>query len=242
MDPRKDPRVLIIALKGLPISIAALLREYPQPVTQAHLCDMWSSSDKTMSRALHLLEAFQILIHSAEGWSITANITQLGFSLPEWFQEAVEPDLPVEKPVEKGRKISDSSPLTTSSTSSNQLTNLKLEKNQLLELPVLEPEQEPRSKLRSENSQEFQKCHRAALDAGIEDPKATSLARLPHVSVELIEYHVAAALQEKQKIGLAIFRLERNWQVKKLPDPERSQDFYERQKYVTGKYADWINH
>ena len=75
MDPQQDPRLLIIALKGLPTSIVALLRNYPQPVSQAHLCDMLDSSDKTMSKALHRLEAFQILTHSTDGWSITANIT-----------------------------------------------------------------------------------------------------------------------------------------------------------------------
>ncbi len=196
MNPLNDPRLLIIALKGLPISIVAMLRYYPQPTTQAHLCDVLFSSDKTMSTALHVLETFQILAHSTEGWSITANITLLGFSLPEWFQETVEPDLPVEKAVEKGRKISDSKRLTTSSTSIKYLTNLKPEKNLLLVVPEpkvkpkTKPKPKPEPELRSEDSEEFRDCHRAALEAGIKEPRATDLAKMPHVSVALIEYHV----------------------------------------------------
>lgn len=65
---------------------------------------------------------------------------------------------------------------------------------------------------------------------------------MPHVTVELIEYHVASALQENQKIGLGIYRIENNWPIKEIKSPKKSQGFYERQKYVTGKYADWINH
>lgn len=251
MNPQQDPRVLIIALKGLPTSIAALLCKYAQPVTQAHLCDMFNSSDKTMSRALHRLQEFQILTHSDEGWSVTVHVALLGFNLPEWLQAAVAPDVPVEKSVEKGRKISDSSPLTTSSTSSNRsLTNLKTEKNLLLEELEPEPESEQESradpnekpKPRSENSREFQECRQAALAAGIDEPKASTLARMPHVSVEMIEYHVATALQENQKIGLGIYRIEHNRPIKKLQRSEKSQGFYERQRYVTGKYAEFINH
>ena len=245
MDPQQDPRLLIIALKGLPTSLVALLRNYPQPVTQAHLCDMLNSTDKTMSSALHKLEAFQILSHCSKGWSVTVHIVLLGFSLPEWLQVAVEPVKPVKKPVTKGRKISDSSPLTTSSTGIKYLTNLKPEKN-LLPVLDLEPETElkpePEPELRSEDSREFRECRQAALQAGIEEPRASNLAKLPHVSVELIEGHVAAALLEGQKIGLGIYRIEHNWPVKMLKATKISRDLCVRQKYVTGRYADFIQH
>jgi hypothetical protein len=83
-ESQRRPRFPIIALKGLPITITALLCKSELPVTQTRLCDQVDSTDKTMSKALHRLEEFQILLHSEEGWSVTANVTLLGFSLPEW--------------------------------------------------------------------------------------------------------------------------------------------------------------
>jgi len=160
MHPQEDPRLLIVALRGLPITVAAMLCKYAQPVSQAHLCDLLNYTDKTMSNALHRLEEFQMLSHSAEGWSVTANITLLGYSLPEWLQRPVEPDAPVEKPVdtcpvdafpqEQGRKISDPAPLTTSSTRGIKLTNKKLEKNLVLVDPKLKFEPEPEAELEVE--------------------------------------------------------------------------------------------
>jgi len=131
MNPKEDPRIPIVALKGLPITVVAMLCQYAQPVSQAHLCDVLDYSDKTMSRALHRLEFFQMLSHSAEGWSVTIHIALLGFSLPEWLQAEVEPvepvdTCPVDKPVGKGRNFSDPTPLTTTSSTSNiKLTNKK---------------------------------------------------------------------------------------------------------------------
>jgi len=248
MNPQQDPRELLSALDDLAVRIASLLSFESEPVTQAHLCSLTHRSSKTVSRSLHLLEQYQVCVHSAEGWSNTARADLLYAHHPA-IVSSQEIQAPVDKAAHKRRKISTSSPLTTSSTSSNRsLTNLKPEKNLLL--PELEPEPEEESradpkekpKFRPENSREFQECHQAALAAGIEEPKASNLARLPYVSVELIEYHVATALQEGQKIGLGIYRIEHNRPIKKLQKSEKSQGFYERQRYVTGKYAEYINH
>ena len=240
MNPLEDPRVLIVALKGLPTSIAALLCQYQQPVTQAHLCDMLDSSDKTVSKALHRLQEFQILSHSEEGWSVTANVALLGFSPQVGATQKIQ--APVDKPVEKGRKFSDPSLSSSTSTSSIKLTSLKLEENLLLDLdPEPEPEPDPEPETEPDGSEKYRECHAAALEAGISEPKATLLAKLPHISVELIEYHVERALSEGQKIGLAIYRIEKNWSIRKAQG-RKTQGREDRQKYVTGKYADWINH
>jgi hypothetical protein len=59
--------------------------------------------------------------------------------------------------------------------------------------------------------------------------------------VELIEHHVERVLSEGRELALAIYRIERNWEIRKPPE-RKTQDYNDRQKYVTGKYADWINH
>ena len=254
MNPQEDPRFPIIALKGLRTSIAALLCCYQQPVTQTHLCDLLDSSDKTMSKALHCLEEFQIVSHSPEGWSVTVHVTLLGFSLPEWLQTEDESDEPVEKPVdtcpqEKSRKFSDSR--APSSTSSSYLTSVKLEKNLLLELPEQEPETEPELEPESEpepepepkpkNPKKFRECYEAALEAGIWPTKSYKLAEMPHVTPELIKYHIEKVLAEKKEIPLAIYRIEHDRSSRK-PRGRKSQDQHDNQRFVTGKYADWINH
>ena len=262
MNPQEDPRLLIVALRGLPITVAATLCKYPQPVSQAHLCNLLCYSDKTMSIALHRLEEFQMLSHSAEGWSVTVHITLLGFSLPEWLQEPDEPvdnpvDIcPVDKPVEKGRKFSDSTSLTTSSTSSIKLTNKKLEKNLLLVDPESKFKTEPEletdpapeavSKPNTKSPEMIRECHQAAINSGIGEPKATVVAKLPYSTPEMIEQFVEEALADGQKIGLAIHRLE-NYDPDKKTQKRKSQERKpqsreDRQRYVTGKYSDWINH
>jgi len=161
---------------------------------------------------------------------------------------------PVDNPVEKGRNFSDSPPLTTSSTRSIKLTKLDLEKNLLL-VPDPKTEQEPEFKPKPEperkpkSAERIRACHQAALEVGIGEPKATSIANLPHVTPELIRQHVKAALAERQRIGLAIHRLENNHTLQKTDEQESSEqeeqeklDWEDRQRYIGGKYADRINH
>jgi len=260
MNPQKDPRLPIVALKGLPITIAALLCCYQQPVTQTHLCDLFDSSDKTMSKALHRLQEFQILSHSAEGWSITVHVTLLGLSLPEWLQTEVEPEVPVDKPVEKGRKFSD--PVAPSSTSSSiKLTNLELEKNLLLVLdpepeteqepefepePVPEPVPELERDQKPRSQEKIRECYETALAAGIWEKKARILAELPHVTPQFIVDHIKAVQAEGKEIQLAIYRIRENWEVRwpegRGGQNQRSEGWEDRQRFVTGKHADWINH
>jgi hypothetical protein len=52
----------------------------------------------------------------------------------------------------------------------------------------------------------------AALDAAeIREPKRSMLARLEHVTLELISAHVEQVRSNGQDLGLAIYRIEQNW-------------------------------
>jgi len=243
---QKDPRPTIIALKGLPITIAAILHLYPQPVSSALLGSLLSCSDKTLSTALSKLQEFQMVDHSSQGWTITASVVLLGFSLPVWLQPAEETGqsgetCPVDKPVEKGRNISDS-PATTSSI---KIINNNNNNNKDL---VVDPKIKNLAKadVKPKSLEMIRDCHQAAHNAGIGEPKATFVANLPHTTPEMIKKYVRDALAKKQKIGLAIHWLEHG----RRDDNNPGQDFTEqeeldrqdRQRYVTGRYADWIIH
>jgi len=70
-------------------------------------------------------------------------------------------------------------------------------------------------------------------DQNIREPARSRLARLAHVTPELIEYHCATAPNS----GMAIYRIEHGWPVK-----PRAQDMGDRSKYVNGFFSDFIEH
>jgi hypothetical protein len=174
------------------------------------------------------------------------------------LQEPSEPDEPVDNPVEKGRKFSDSS--APSSTSSIKLTSLKPEKNQLLE--QLDPEPEPKkasepktgpkpkkapeAETEPKSAEKIEECYETALAAGIWKDRARKLAEMSHVTPKLITEHVEAALAEGKEIQLAAYRMEQKWEVRWPKgmggQNQKSQDLHECRKYVTGKYAAWVHH
>jgi hypothetical protein len=74
-----------------------------------------------------------------------------------------------------------------------------------------------------------------ALDAaGIHEPARSRLARLEHVTAELVEYHARTAGSP----GLAIYRIEHAWPVRRETLERESA----RRAYIEGRYADFIEH
>ncbi len=57
----------------------------------------------------------------------------------------------------------------------------------------------------------FVLCLYALLDAGINEPTAGRLARLPHVTPEFIVAHVALANAQGFTLSIAIYRIEHAW-------------------------------
>lgn len=73
----------------------------------------------------------------------------------------------------------------------------------------------------------------AALDvAKIREPARSRLAGLEWVTVELIEYHMRTA----EKPGLAIYRIKNNWPILE------GDNLATRNEYVSGQFADFIQH
>lgn len=77
------------------------------------------------------------------------------------------------------------------------------------------------------------------LDLGIREPKASLLASLPHVTPQFVTDHVKAALAHGHTLGTAIYRIQHNWKAildEKKPDPPDGRN------YITGEYAEYIQH
>ncbi len=61
----------------------------------------------------------------------------------------------------------------------------------------------------------FVRALHALFDAGIREPTAGRLARLPHVTPEYIAAHVALANAQGYRLGVAIYRMEHGWPMPK---------------------------
>ena len=184
---QSDPRMLVIALAGLPITIAILLNLEHQPVTEKHLCSMLGKTDKTVASSLHKLQELQIITRTTQGWTIATNAQLPLMAIAE----------PVENLLIKSRKNSDFSNSCSSSLYKNQEEN-----------PV---------ELLPEESEKFRLLKRTCLKVGIREPKASIISNLPGITKEIIEDHVDQALAEGQTIGAAIYRLEHGWPSKPRP-------------------------
>ncbi len=66
---------------------------------------------------------------------------------------------------------------------------------------------------------------RALYDAGVREPIATRLARLPHVNPEYVAAHVDHALAEGGTLGTAIYRIQHAWP---LPPHRRERSVEEQ--------------
>ncbi|OGN72158.1 MAG: hypothetical protein A2X25_00385 [Chloroflexi bacterium GWB2_49_20] len=193
MQPLSDPRLLVIALSGLPITLALLLSFEHQPVSEKHICSMLGISDKTAASALHRLKEFQIITRVTGGWTISE-----GYQLPV---SAIRE--PVENLWIKNRKNSDFSSSSSVVVDSRE--------------PHFKAESTTTTTIKE--SENFRLLKRTCEIAGIHEPKSSKIARIPGMTVDMIKQHVDNALAEGLYIGAAIFRIENEWPVKTEPEP-----------------------
>ena len=60
---------------------------------------------------------------------------------------------------------------------------------------------------------DFAATHTVLLQAGVHEPWATRLARMPHVDAEYVRGHIERAHLEGRGIGAAIYRMRLGWRV-----------------------------
>jgi hypothetical protein len=213
---------MVRTLKGAPLAVFVLLRmaqadgSGPQG---AEWLERYSGySDKPVSQALAFLEEQGLVSRNGRYlWQLSGGVKQFPLSAP-----VLDGPTP---PLGGAKNRVGNIPTPASSGSSRHIDSKFREstttsESENLRLPVaLDP------------------ALLAALDAaGIREPARSRLAALPHVTVELIQYHRANA-----PAALAIFRIENNWPVKDAPMTTRN-DAEERKKYISGAFSEFINH
>lgn len=108
----------------------------------------------------------------------------------------------------------------------------------LIESTVIYSKEKQQEKEENRDIRGFSENHAAALKAGIRDPKASNLAKLPYVTPDFIRGHAALAKSQGNPIGTAIYRIENNWLLSDEFDGK--QKIAEAAAVITGHQAGCI--
>jgi hypothetical protein len=223
-----NPIRMVRELKGAPLSILFALSIVHVRVSQAWLEGVTGYTDKTISTALSYLEEIGLADHTSAGWKLTGNARQLPLPMEELEPPSLEEheeDQEVNRPTnsdEISRGRNNSTPLITTIKDSVKEEELSSNNN-------------GRGRKNSDS---------AVLDAlsraGIMGKKRVSLAKLAWVTVESVE-NWEAELKRKKKDryspGLLISVLESGDAA-----PKKELDKDDRRRYISGEFADFIEH
>jgi hypothetical protein len=157
-------------------------------------------TDKPVDNALKFLEENQYITHNTRyGWQLGNGVMQLPLMMPE-LEAANEPLEPADKSEIDSEIFRLGNIPTPASSSSSGLTN----RESRVDLPLTTKPPDP------ENFRVEQNL--AECDAqGIREPSRSKLARMEHVTPELIRAHCQACGPEN--MGRAIYRIRENWRA-----------------------------
>lgn len=220
------------ALRGAPLSclIALAIRHTPTGVMQ--LCADTGYKKDVIREGLLVLQslAFATKVARFDAWQLT----DIGYQLPLLPQEGAKIE---------GDKIA-LDPLTTITTIYGVLSpareivavvetegdKIALDSPQGFQQVIHRETAQP-----VDSSPEYNQTLEALHQAGIRGKKADELAKLEWVTPEYIQAHVKKALDDGQRLGLAIYRME-------CGDETPEEPLETRNKYIGGKYAEYIEH
>jgi hypothetical protein len=229
------------ALKGAPISILFLMLIERTPLSQEYLRRYTGYSDEAVHDAVQLLKDHDLVVQVGRyEWALTAGARQLplGATPLEGGEEEGQaaaadhglgetapnptPQPATEDPEEIRSDISGPGYLASSSRSLNP--------DQEVNQPLLA---RARSSGKSGAVPPNPEILAVLDEHGVREPARSRLARLAHVTPELIDYHCKTA----QNTGLAIYRIEKNWAVKTEPEEGAGSG-----KYYEGEFGEFVEH
>jgi hypothetical protein len=227
-------------LKGAAISIWALFQSEQRSLNQNYMRRYSGYSNESVHDALETLRDADLIVQTGRyEWSLTNGARQLPFgaeSLPEPTEE--EPDnsriaiqvieaFP-EEPGQEEPELDNSSPVSSDNSGAEPLASsrslIKESRENLLLARAASSGKSGAKSLIADNLAELARHH-------IREPAKTRLARLEHVTPEMICAHC-----EGKPPGQAIYRIEHNWPV------ESEDDENDRKKYISGEFAKFIEH
>ncbi len=180
----ENPMTFVRSIKGAPASVLLALLFTRHPMTNQELQRWTGYSEESVTQAVRILLDL--------GW-----VSAVGPRGP-WTMNT-ERQLPLgagDIP-----EIPGSIPSSSSIVDSNTLP--------MQEEDEKEGDAEPET-IEDEN---FVKTLHALYDAGIREPTAGRLARLPHVTPEYVAAHVEQANAQGFRLGTAIYRIEHGWPI-----------------------------
>lgn len=179
-------------VKGAAASIILLLMTEPRGGNQAWLERYTGYTDKPVNQALAFLLENGMIIRTGDRGEYAYRLAGNAMQLPLPVDQLVEPSGTEPTTNEIESEIFRLDPLAS-----------RFNQNQELEESI-------KPLARAETEPEIFRLNMQALDkAGIREPARSRLARLDHVTPQLIRYHCGAAPNP----GLAIYRIEHRWRV-----------------------------
>jgi len=208
-------QMMIRGLKGAPISCLMAMLLVRRVMNMAELVRVTGYSDKSVNDALLILVDFGLATRNGRyGWQLADGVAQLPLTTLGDDEPAAEPAIvPAEQaaievsPVEEFSTSDENSPVTEKDTESFRIPPLVVSSS----LTRLDLDQDPLLDSRADTEKLRVNQAFAALErAGVMEPKRSRLAAMPHVTAELVRYHVQTA----DNIRLAIWRIEHGWKIK----------------------------
>jgi hypothetical protein len=191
------------SIKGAPASVLLALGFTRRPMTSRELRDWTGYSDKSVADATRrLADLGWIKAYSRYGpWSMAPGrplVDPRISAAPHLFSEpsgGISGDPSgISAPEDGISASSSSSGYLDANHSSHDPLPLELE---TAEIPPFE--------------HSFSDNLQALLDAGIGEPAASRLARMPHVTPAYVRDHVEQVLEERKGLGAAIYRMQCGW-------------------------------
>jgi hypothetical protein len=219
------------ALVGLPATILLMFLAERQPMTQEYIELNTGKSDKTVHKALKVLESYGYIAEVGRyRWALSNGARQLplGAALPEPDPETEPENIIDAEPSDKDESYPVRSENFRPEPSSSS-GYLNTDSNQVNHPPLARTDGSEKFRAGPPNPKIL-----AALDEhGIREPARSRLERLAHVTPELVDYHCKTA----QNTGLAIYRIENNWAVKTEPAESAGSG-----KYTEGEFGVFVEH
>ena len=214
-------------LKGCAISILCLGLLDPQPHPAKWYKMMSGYSDKPVTEALAYLTEINLMLKVPKGWIIATDQQlilsteneKLSTGYPQVIHNSQQKSRNNSDSSEKSRNNSDSLPLVVSSSlilkdkdSFKDLTTTTRE-GEIGIIPI----------------PPFDANLKACLENGIQEPKASEIAKMDHVTPEYILHHVEDAITDDKEIGAAIYRITQRWTPRKRKDyqADKYAEFYD---------------
>jgi hypothetical protein len=224
MSRTDNPMDFFRTMKGAPHSVLSVLAYIGRPMTNREL-QLWTGYHAdTITRVTHdLIERGWLEARTPIGpWSLARGRVMPGMAGQAPAREpgaAVNRDHaegPRENPARASENPASPSEFSGSPSSTGWLVDGHPEAREE-ENPSYPPEPE----LGHPN---FSEALKALEEAGVDEPAASRIARLPHVSADYVRAHVERARSEGRGLGAAIFRMQHGWRVAvRKPEEERRQ-------------------